>query len=277
MKRRILAIFAVLALLAGAAVAVYAETGTVTITGGVLSVTPANVTMSAITLDGTDQLSTSAAASNNWSATDATATGAGWNVTIISTDFGIDEVQQVDIGTSTGGTFTLTFSGQTTASIAYNASAATVESSLEALSNITDVTVTGTGTSGDPWVVTFVDPGKQNVAEMTSTDSLTGGSSTISTTTQGRTIDISSVDQEFKIQLLDANITVTSGNTKPTSTVTTLTAIPETASPLKFVSAALDEGMGTYAINPNFELEVPADTFAGTYTAIFTVAIVSGP
>jgi hypothetical protein len=48
-----------------------------------------------------------------------------------------NEVQQVQItGSPTGGTFTLTFDGQTTATIAYNATAATIQSKLEGLSNI---------------------------------------------------------------------------------------------------------------------------------------------
>src|SRR5689334_1738640 len=39
-------------------------------------------------------------------------------------------------GSPTGGTFTLTFSGQTTADIAYNANASAVQSALIALSNL---------------------------------------------------------------------------------------------------------------------------------------------
>lgn len=185
MTKKLTAITAILAVLAVSAVAVYAETASVTVSAGSLSVTPADVTLSGVTLDGTDQLSTSASGSNNWSATDSRGTGAGWNLTIDSTDF------------SDGGS---------------------------------------------------------------------------------NTMDISSADQEFKIQLLDANITVTEGNTKPTSQVTSLTAIPEApAAALKFVSAAVDEGMGTYAINPNFELEVPAETVAAAYTATITISAVSGP
>lgn len=68
---------------------------------------------------------------------------------------------------SDGGTFTLTFSGQTTAAIAYDASAATVDTELTALSNIVSVVVTGAGTFADPWIVEFTDPGAQNVALMT--------------------------------------------------------------------------------------------------------------
>src|SRR5262249_41925037 len=58
-------------------------------------------------------------------------------VLVTSYAFKADEVQTVTLtGNPTGGTFTLTFSGQTTAAIAYNASAATVQSALQALSSI---------------------------------------------------------------------------------------------------------------------------------------------
>lgn len=189
MYKRILAILLTTALLAGTAVTAYAVTGTgtVTITGGSLSVSMAAVTLSGVTLDGTDKISTSASGSNSWSARDSRGTGDGWNLTIAATDF-------------------------------------------------------SDGT--------------------------------------GKTIDISAADQEFKIQLLDTNITVTAGNAKPVSQVTALTAIPESpAAALKLVSAALDTGMGTYAIAPNFELEIPAETYvgSGTYTSTITVTAVSGP
>jgi len=187
MKKRIIAISVTVALLAISAVAVYAETGSVTITEGSLSVTADDVTLSGVTLDGTDKTSTSASGSNSWSATDARGTGVGWNLTIEATDFsdGVD-----------------------------------------------------------------------------------------------KTIDISESDQEFKIQLLDENITVTAGNTKPTSAVTSLTTIPTTGgSALNFVSAAADAGMGSYSIEPNFELEIRAETYvgSGTYTSTITVSAVSGP
>ena len=68
------------------------------------------------------------------------------------------EVQTVTItGGPTGGTYTLTFSGQTTAAIPYNATAAQVKTALEALSNIDpgDVAVSGGPHPGTPIVVTF--------------------------------------------------------------------------------------------------------------------------
>jgi hypothetical protein len=67
-----------------------------------------------------------------------------------------DEIQVVTLPTTpTGGTFTLTFEGETTGNIAYNASAATVEAALEALSNLAPADVAVTGSAGGPWTVTF--------------------------------------------------------------------------------------------------------------------------
>lgn len=92
---------------------------------------------------------------------------------------GTSEVQRVTIsGNPTGGTFTLTYAGQTTAAIARNATAATVKTSLEALSNIgvDDVTVTGGPGPTSPWTVTFAGAlATANLAQMTATSSLTGG------------------------------------------------------------------------------------------------------
>ncbi len=106
---------------------------------------------------------------------------------------GTDEVQTVTItGTPTGGTFTLTYAGQTTAAIAYNATAATVKAALAALDNLhaEDITVTGGPGPGTAYVVTFgggeVDG--VNVAQMTSTGSFTGGTTpavAVATTTGG--------------------------------------------------------------------------------------------
>lgn len=185
MKKRIFAILLTLALLVGTTLTVYAETASVTITGGSLSESIGDVTFSGVALDGTDQIATSS--SNSWTATDARGTGLGWNLTILGTDF-----------------------------------------------------QDGTGT---PY-----------------------------------TIDIDAADQKFQIQLLDANIGVTAGNTKPTSAVTSLTDVP-TVTALKFVTAAVDTGMGTYTLAPNFSLMLPAETYVGTgtYNSTITVTANSGP
>jgi len=105
---------------------------------------------------------------------------------------GTNEAQTVTItGTPTGGTFTLTYDGQTTSAIAYNATAATVDAALEALSNLGpgDVTVTGGPGPGAAWVVTFAGTRAGiNVPQMTATASLIGGTTpavAVTTTTSG--------------------------------------------------------------------------------------------
>jgi hypothetical protein len=50
-----------------------------------------------------------------------------------------------------------------------------------------------------------------------------------------------------------------------------------TTSDQQFVSAALDEGMGTYNLDPDFQVWVPAELYAGVYRSIITVTIASGP
>ena len=266
MKKKTIAFIAALTLMTGAAVA-YAETGSVTINGGVLSFTAANVTLPSVTLDGTDQTTTST--SNAWTAEDSRGTGLGWHATVASTDFATDTVQRVS-NDATGGTFTLTYDTQTTAAIAYNASAATVETDIEALSNVTAATVTGTGVAATPWVIRFDTASGSGI--MTADDgSLTGGTSTIALVT----IDISQADEEFSIQLADGDIAVIAGNTKPTSSVTSLTGIAD--STVTFLSAAEDTGMGSYTVDPDFTLEVIAEVYAGTYTSTITVASVTGP
>jgi hypothetical protein len=104
-----------------------------------------------------------------------------------------NEVQSVVLtGSPTGGTFTLTFMGQTTAGVAYDANAAAVQSALEALSTIGsgNVACAGGPLPGTAVSVTFQGTlAATNVAIMTGSGaSLTGGSSpdvSITTTTSG--------------------------------------------------------------------------------------------
>lgn len=116
--------------------------------------------------------------------------GVSWNANSIGqlyTDAitptpGTNEQQTITItGTPDGGDFTLTFVGETTAAIDYDATAAEVVSALEALPNIGTggVTATGGGLPGTPVVVTFkLQWASQNVPLMSWDDSgLTGGSS----------------------------------------------------------------------------------------------------
>ena len=97
-------------------------------------------------------------------------TGASVNVSVTQEAVtGVNEQQQVEIeGTPTGGTFTLTYSGQTTGTIAYNAAAGTVDTALEALSNIGAGDVTVTGSASGPWIIEFTAAlAETNVSTMT--------------------------------------------------------------------------------------------------------------
>jgi len=66
-----------------------------------------------------------------------------------------NEEQSVTINPVEDGTFTLSFGGQTTAPLAYNAAAGDIQAALAALSAIGAGNVGVTGNAGGPWTVTF--------------------------------------------------------------------------------------------------------------------------
>ncbi len=152
-----------------------AESATVSISGGSISVATNPIDFGIIALDGSDQ--TVDTQPSAWTAIDGRGSGAGWNVSVSSTDF-----------TSAGGTITV---------------------------------------------------------------------------------------DNFKMQLLDANVVTVSGNTAPTSLVTSYQ--PLSAAPLAMLSAAATTGMGTYDFTPDGRLIVPAESAPGDYEAFMTVTIGSGP
>lgn len=90
----------------------------------------------------------------------------------------IDNLQTLTVsGAPSGGTFTLTYKGQTTTAIQYNAAASAVQTALAALSTIGagNVSVTGGPGPGAAWVVKFTGALAQDTTLMTHTDSFTGG------------------------------------------------------------------------------------------------------
>lgn len=103
----------------------------------------------------------------------------------VSIGSGSNEVQVVTLGgtAATGGTFTLTFTGETTTTIAYNADAATVQSALEGLASYSSGDFAVTGSAGGPWTVTFTGTlAGTNVSLMTiDVSSLTGGVNEVQT------------------------------------------------------------------------------------------------
>jgi hypothetical protein len=80
----------------------------------------------------------------------------------------------------------------------------------------------------------------------------------------------------FEVRLQNADISLVSGDpTGPASTQTVFATL--SATPLKIASASAGTGDGIYDLTPDFQLTVPASTYAGTYTATVTVAITAGP
>ena len=106
---------------------------------------------------------------------------------------GTNEVQTVTVsGTPTGGSFELTFAGDTTTPVMYNAVASDLQSALDALGSIGhgNALVGGGPFPGTPMTVTFRNAlGSQDVPAMTvSANTLTGGTTpnaAVATTTPG--------------------------------------------------------------------------------------------
>jgi trimeric autotransporter adhesin len=123
----------------------------------------------------------------------------GGNIQAISIPVTVEQLRQATaarneqqrislLGSPTGGTFTLTFSGNTTSAIAFDATSATLQSALQGLASIGSNNATVTGPAGGPWLVEFVGTrAAANQSAITGNGaSLTGGGSqglTVTTTT----------------------------------------------------------------------------------------------
>lgn len=91
--------------------------------------------------------------------------------------YGDDTVRYLYLtGTPTGGTFTITVGANTTAGIAFNAAAATVQSALEAIASVGagNVVVTGTALPTGPLTIVFADSVVTDIVTASGA-SLTGG------------------------------------------------------------------------------------------------------
>lgn len=94
---------------------------------------------------------------------------------------GVAEVQTITI-TATGGTYTLTGNGETTAALAYNANAATIQTAVRGLGGVySNVVVTGAG----PFTVTFPLALGNVAALVVDAAAATGGTVSLSTSTAG--------------------------------------------------------------------------------------------
>ncbi|WP_136244760.1 hypothetical protein [Mycobacterium intracellulare] len=96
-----------------------------------------------------------------------------------------DTVQVVSFGTPSAGSAVLNFGGQSTTSVAYNATASTVQTDMQALSNVGAGNATVTGSTGGPYTITFASSVVPTPTPITITSSLTGGTPTVSGTHTG--------------------------------------------------------------------------------------------
>jgi hypothetical protein len=65
------------------------------------------------------------------------------------------------------------------------------------------------------------------------------------------------------------------GDLMPTTVDFGAAFTPLTDTDQSFLLAVTDEGMGTYYLNPQFDLFVPAETYAGTYTSTVTLTLLA--
>lgn len=170
-----------------------------------------------------------------------------------------NETQVVTLtGSPAGGTLTLTFDGETTSGIDYDATAAVVKTALETLSNITTVNVTKSGWS---YTVEFEDPGGEDVPQMTGDASSLSGISAVVTVTQ---VHSAAVNEQQRVAF-------SSGATGGTFT---LTYSGQTTSALDWDSTAAEVDAALEALS-NIgagDVSVSGST-GGPWTITFTSAL----
>ena len=110
--------------------------------------------------------------------------------TYLNADDGKSNELQTISSTATGGTFTLSFGGETTGTMGYSASALDIETALEALDSIDDVSVTSSGTTGlsaDTFVIEFKGTlAATDVADLVvDNDNMIGGTASVAEVRQG--------------------------------------------------------------------------------------------
>ncbi|HEY5315711.1 MAG TPA: autotransporter-associated beta strand repeat-containing protein, partial [Pirellulales bacterium] len=156
-----------------------------------------------------------------------------WDLSQINLSNLSNESQTITISGATNGTFTLTWDGETTSALAYNAPATgtgSVQSALAALNFIGAGNVSVTGNAGGPYTVTFQGTlGNQVVPPITATRSLSGTAPTLGiyTSTAGGVSQM-----------------ISGPATSPNTANTALTLVVGTTQ-----SASVNTGLGTLALD----------------------------
>lgn len=146
------------------------------------------------------------------------------------------------VHTASGGTFKITFDGQQTSNIAWNASAATVESALEALSNLAPADVSVSGSAGGPWTVDFAGAYAGVDVPLMTIDaaSLTGGD-TGANEQQRLSLSGTTSPSTFKLRRTDT-LAETASMTTPVSAATVDTQVTALGYTVTCTGGNLDEG-----------------------------------
>jgi RHS repeat-associated protein len=149
-----------------------------------------------------------------------------------------DEIQTVALSNATGGTFRIAFKGQVTSPLAYNASAATVDSALEGLSTLGAGTVT-VSLASSTYTITF----NGGAVDNTNVNLLQGDVSTATYGTVDRTISwtYNAASQLTQVTDPSATIDYTLDNLgRATTLVNTIAGLTPTVTLDQVYSAASD-------------------------------------
>lgn len=260
------------------ATSAFAATGTssATTTSGSLSIGATTPETISVPVAGTGNGILPAA---SWS--DTTGTGDGWNGTVAVSDLTYTGTWAQTSGTTTAlGSSTSAFTG-TADGVAYTVTVGT---------NTSSTSTPYTWTSTDP---TDLAGGSGTATNGTAVEVGTTGlyiNFASATTYSGVSYKIKAGTQSASAFSLDtaatgAGITAASGTTSAdpvfVGNTTTVTGggVGSTTygTAIKFVSAALNTGMGTYTLDPGAQVTADASSWAATYTAGVQYSIVTGP
>lgn len=142
------------------------------------------------------------------------------------------------------GAWTITFSAQTTTSLAFGANATAVQSALNALSNLSGVTVTGSYTSGFLVAFAGADGSKPQPLMTISSNTLTASSIAVTTAVLNTTTGVAPVDTR-SVEVFGNDIEVYStSNATNTQVKAQLDASSEASS---LISTSITSGQGSTA------------------------------
>ncbi len=183
-----------------------------------------------------------------------------YTVTARTGGAGTNEVQTIDIDDDvSGGTFTLTYGGQTTGTIPYDAANNIVEAAFEALSTVGLGNGTVSGSGSPTWIITFTgDLAATAVGAITGDGALlTGGDATnveIANTVAG-------VTGVAEVQTTEATTAMTNGTW-------TLTLLGETTGDIEWDAPAASVEMALEALDGVAVGEITVAAGAGTWPQI---------